>query len=550
MGLLSPLRGSFWEETASELERVDFVEAPEPSRDAAPRRSGRSKGKARLAYDAASRGRLAHGWGRPSTGPNTEVSSGAPLSRFGARDLERNNPHGIRILDVLVSDLIGDGVPPRVMLKKRDPETGRMVRDRERSEAVEALFDDWMKVAVVDGDHSGYGLQNLAVRSMIRDGEALIRARLRKPSDGLPVPLQMEGLEADHLYSVDWVLPTGGKVVQGVEFDPINRRAAYHMLRDHPGEGYPYGTTTSTVRVPADRVVHLYEPLRLGQVRGVSWLAPVSAALRDLDDYHLAERTRKKGESAITAFVTVDDPDEEALNPQVTVEDGTTETEEEDDRPYIAHNVYGLPTETASPGTITFLRGSKEVRLNTPTPVAGTEEWERLSLRAIAVGARMTYELLSDDLSKVNWASYRAGLIAYRKLIKTLRTLWIQPLMLDKVWRWFISAAIASGALAPGFYPVEWSWPRFESVNPLEDAKADRERMRNGTISRRRIIAESGEDPSDVTDEIEDDVNDLAARGLPMAGYVAHDSERDQEPAEPSSDEDEEDEDAGPRRVA
>jgi lambda family phage portal protein len=493
------------------------------------RRPLRQPRLASLSYDAASKGRLVANWGRPATGPNAENRAGAPLTRYGARDLERNNPHAVRILDVLAGDIIGAGVRPRVKILKRNPETGRMVRDAEKSDAVEQLFEAFMAEAVVDQDYDGFGLQYVAVRSMLRDGDSLIRRRLRRPSDSLPVPLQLEGLEADHLDDTRTAeLPGGARVVTGVQFDPINRREGYWLFADHPGEGWPFNRGGFTSKfVPAAGVAHLFESSRLGQVRGVSTLHAVAVALRDLDDYHLAERTRKKGESSITAFVTVDDEDEESLNPQI---DTDTDPETEDSRPYLAHDVYGLPAETASPGTVTFLRGSKSVVMNTPVPVAGIEEYERITLRAIAVGARLTYEMLSDDLSQVNWASYRAGLIAYRRIVTLIREHFVRPQLLEKVWSWFLDASIGAGLLADVPYPVEWSWPRFESVNRLDDAKADRAEMRNGTNSRRRIIAAGGLDPSELTDEIEEDEKDLRARGLVSEGHPSQDA--NQQPGE------------------
>jgi capsid protein len=47
------------------------------------------------------------------------------------------------------------------------------------------------------------------------------------------------------------------------------------------------------VRIPADRVAHLFERQRV-QSRGVPWGTPAMAALRDVDDWQRAELVRKK----------------------------------------------------------------------------------------------------------------------------------------------------------------------------------------------------------------------------------------------------------------
>ena len=55
--------------------------------------------------------------------------------------------------------------------------------------------------------------------------------------------------------------------------------------------------------IPAESVLHVYKKDRPGQVRGVTWLAPVILKLRDLDEYEDAELVRKKIEACFAAFV-------------------------------------------------------------------------------------------------------------------------------------------------------------------------------------------------------------------------------------------------------
>ncbi len=73
---------------------------------------------------------------------------------------------------------------------------------------------------------------------MIEAGEVLVRRRLRRSSDGLAVPLQLQVLEADFLDATK----SGGlgkrRLVQGIEFDAIGRRRAYWLHAEHPGDAY------------------------------------------------------------------------------------------------------------------------------------------------------------------------------------------------------------------------------------------------------------------------------------------------------------------------
>ncbi len=64
-----------------------------------------------------------------------------------------------------------------------------------------------------------------------------MRIRTRRPEDGLTVPVQLQMLPSEMLpQDMTRVLPGAGSIRQGIEFDGIGRRVAYHFLRRHPGD--------------------------------------------------------------------------------------------------------------------------------------------------------------------------------------------------------------------------------------------------------------------------------------------------------------------------
>jgi capsid protein len=67
----------------------------------------------------------------------------------------------------------------------------------------------------------------------------------------LAVPLQLQMIPSEMLpLNRNEVMP-GGKVIrQGIEFDAIGRRVAYHFLRRHPGDITDPGLAGEVVRVP------------------------------------------------------------------------------------------------------------------------------------------------------------------------------------------------------------------------------------------------------------------------------------------------------------
>jgi lambda family phage portal protein len=153
---------------------------------------------------------------------------------------------------------------------------------------------------------------------------------------------------------------------------------------------------------------------------------------------------------------------------------------------------------------IEYLPAGKDVRFAAPAASGGYPEYMRIQLHAIAAGLGLTYELLTGDLSQVNYSSIRAGLIEFRRRMEALQWQVLIPCLCNPVWSRFVQVAQAAGSLPAGTFGVEWTAPRFEAVDPLKDAKADIMSVRAGFMTLKEAIARNGYDPSDVLMEIAD----------------------------------------------
>jgi len=342
-------------------------------------------------YEGAKLGRRTDGWITAGTGANAEIGPALVRLRDRSRDLVRNNPYAAKAVQAVVSNLIGTGILPRA---RSD--------DIALNDRADKLWARFAESCDADGLTDFSGLQALIVRAIVESGECLLRIRERRIEDGLPVPLQLQLLEPDHLDTAKTgELANGGFVVQGVEFDALGRRRAYWLYPVHPGEVATFRKVSLTSKpVPASMVLHLFDRLRPGQVRGVPWFAPVILKLRDLDDYDDAELVRKKIEACFAAFVTGSE-DEETLGSASADADGRR-------------------VENFEPGMIEYLAPGKDVKFASPTHAGGYAEYMRVQLHAIAAGVGLTYELLTGDLSQVNYSSIRAGLIEFRRRMEAL----------------------------------------------------------------------------------------------------------------------------------
>ncbi len=161
-----------------------------------------------LAYTSAGQGRRSRGWHAPATGPNTALTGNLGTLIHRSRAAIRNDPWAASGLDKLVANIVGTGIKPK----------SEATNDRFRKK-LQTLFLDWTDESDADGQLDFYGQQALAARAMLEAGECFIRLRLRKPEDGLTVPLQIQLLEAEFVpwdYQVD--MSNGHRIRAGIEF--------------------------------------------------------------------------------------------------------------------------------------------------------------------------------------------------------------------------------------------------------------------------------------------------------------------------------------------
>lgn len=239
-----------------------------------------------------------------------------------------------------------------------------------------------------------------------------------------------------------------------------------------------------------------------------------------------AERARAKVAACLTAFVESPDVgDETPPRP-----DGITGAENENGNLVLDAN--GDPVEQLHPGLIAYLPPGKKIGVNSPTLPSGFDGYTRVSLHEIAAGIGLAFEVLTGDLSQVNFSSIRLGLNEQNRMVRALRQQVFIPLAMQPTWEWFCEAGQFAGLLPLDVdsFPCRWSSPRVESVDRKTDAEADLREMRNCTHSRRDVIASYGQDPDAVDAEIALDKENRERLGIVSDGDP-HQTAASQQPA-------------------
>src|SRR5690606_9183837 len=102
-------------------------------------------------------------------------------------------------------------------------------------------------------------------RALVRDGEAFVHLIVDHDSSLRPKLIPSDQIDA----SLTRDLGNGGRIIAGIEFDAADTVVAYHVLKEAPG--LPFAFFGEAVRVPAVDMLHIFDPLFPGQVRGLSW---------------------------------------------------------------------------------------------------------------------------------------------------------------------------------------------------------------------------------------------------------------------------------------
>jgi len=420
---------------------------------------------------------------RAGASANADHAMDAATLRTRARSMVQNVPYVARGLSSLVANTIGTGITPRSLAPNAD--------------AIDKLWSEWAKVADADGRQDLYGLQASAYRAMEQDGEVLIRLRQRRAEDGLPVPLQLQLLEIDWLDSAKTGSNGPNTIVNGIEYDPLGKVFAYWLWDQHPGEQLPGRRgRASSYPVPADRIIHLYASERPGQGRGFTRLAPVIARVRDLQLYEDAELQRKNLETRLSVLASGDPS-------TISMSESASQAEVK------ATGELG----TLASGGITHVPTGMNLTVVEPHAAPGYTDYVKHQLHLIAAGMGVTYEMLTGDVREVNFSSARVALLEFRRNAEQMQWLTIIPRLCEPIWRAFLDAATLAGKLRAPDASVDWSTPKWQYVNPVQDVTADLDEIAGGLSSYSEKLRQRGYKPDLVFRELKSDFERLQKDG-------------------------------------
>lgn len=430
-------------------------------------------------------------------------------TRNTSRKLALNNPLVRQYLQLLEQNVIG----PKGMRLQCQVRNAAGDLDKSTNSAIEAAFADFWSSPWVDGRLSGVQGEQLLIRTMAVDGEAFVR-RVLGSRFKYGMALQMIDADlVDHHLNRARGANGENEIRLGVEVDEWGAAVAIWVRTSLQQDINSSKASSQYTRIPAAEIIHLYDPERINQSRGITWLNSVALPLNILDGFVEASLV-----AARTAACSM--PLFKHTNADLYDTDSSGNPKPQN-----------FSIELNPGGGLTIPPGLEMQEFDPSKPTIGFGEFTKENKRWVSSGVQVSYNALANDLEGVNYSSMRSGLLIERDSWQCLQQMWIDRFKLP-VYGWFVPAAILSGNLrlpsrdaslylAARFVPRGWKW-----VDPLKDVTAAVLAIKEGLGSRTGFLGEQGEDFEDIAEQLADETTIATDAGITLGDAQQSDQQQ------------------------
>jgi len=238
---------------------------------------------------------------------------------------------------------------------------------------VEAFWSEWWDNCDISTRHTGSTLMQVAVMSMLRDGDFLFL--LIRDNNG---DLKLQGIEADRLGNPFQVY-TSSELIGGIHIDQeTGAPTAYDIFARSIGNAY-----TFQQKVSASQAFHLYDPLRIDQYRGISAFHTAINDAQDIYDIINFEKLSAKVASSQSAIVLRNNNNASDLS------DLTADTNFDNQ---------AIKLETMESGKVSYLEPGETIQFpdGPNRPSGAFAEFHKILLRNICLGVGIPYSFAVD----------------------------------------------------------------------------------------------------------------------------------------------------------
>jgi len=446
--------------------------------------------------------RLTLDWVAPILSPDQECRGNLRLLRARGRELARNNPIAKHFLNMLAANVVGPkGIRYQSLVRDQNGEINRDVNKK-----IEEAWSEWCEKGncTADGKLSFRAVQDLALRTEAMDGEFFARQIRGFPNKWGFALQPIDADQVDHLFT----RPAGNRagaenneVRLGVEVDKWGRPVAYWVNPGHPSD---FGGSLLRERIEADQIVHLLDPYRPNQTRGLTWFHPVMMPLKMLNGYMEAELVAARTGAAKMAVLECTD--------------ASAYEQPDSEEPFRME---------ANPGMIEAIPPGYKLTNFTPDhPSNAFENFVKTNLRWVASGLGASYNALANDLVGVNYSSLRSGLLIERDHWKVIQAHVAEDFMAP-IFREWLKMSLLTGALkldsrdATKYLKGKWIARGWQWVDPYKETQAAILGIAAALQTRDQTIADRGGDFEEVFEQLAEEKKIALQFGIELVTQLA-----------------------------
>lgn len=432
-----------------------------------------------------------------------------------ARQMARDSWMAKSAIGAYLRHVVGTGISARPVARDPAGQTRRPEGDWVRfNRDLAREWRRWMRNRLlVDMEQKCnlLGVQRWGIREFLTAGECFLIKSYRPSADGVGLVLQRVEQE-QFAQEISRAGAGGNEIRNGIEIDADGAMVALHVYTG--GHRLESGLSLKVERIPAERVLPLWDLARVRQTHGITGFHAVAIKAWHVECYDRNENVAKRVEAAICASRTPG-PGGAAAWGGLQPQSGASTVD-----------ANANPITEMAPGVIIDLpEGGSLNLLNPQRPGAIYDPYMRLQIAEIAAGVDMDPAMLLRDFSKANYSGQRQGLLEFWGVTDVLQELvaeqWLRP-----IWQEFVRIAIAEGRVTPpaGYFTdaavkaacleMDWQPPPKYWIDPPRQLAADKLELDLGLSTRTRKMEERGYTFEETLDERADEEQYAESKGI------------------------------------
>lgn len=452
-------------------------------------------------------------WHPPVVSADKEIGSEKVLLDARGRDMIRNDGYAAGATAVWQDSVVGgqfrlNAAPDYEMLGLTEEWA------EEFQNFVEKKFSLWAESSRNWPDATRTlnftGLVRLAIASFLYTGEILATAEWARKSTR-PYRTMIQLIDPDRLSNPDGV-GDSRTMKRGVEKDQYGAPIAYHIRRAHPSE-YNDNARYEFRRVPAFQpwgrktVIHIFEPLRIDQSRGVAAMVSVLKQMKMTKKYQDIVLQNAVVNATYAATIESELPSE-AVYEMLGAGNSNTDA-------FIANYLSQISTYASSAKNLHIdgakiphlFPGTKLKMQNAASPGGVGSNFEESLLRHIAASLGLSYEQFSRDYTKTNYSSARASMAETWKHMNAKKAM-VADRFANAVYMLWLEEELSKGEVplppgAPNFWDglnaeayskCTWIGASRGQIDEKKETEAAVMRIERGLSTYERECAQLGQD--------------------------------------------------------